>query len=513
MSPFDVVVIGAGSAGCVVTNRLCQDGQLGVCLIEAGPDYGAANSGHWPPELLDPRQRPMTHDWGYLEVRADGSTLPEPRGKVVGGCSAHNPCAAVWGLPEDYDSWGASGNPGWTYADLKPLFAGIEDDELAVSAYHGRGGAVPTRPYRDDELASWQQAFLGAAMAAGFPRIVDLSAPDPAEGVAPFHANVKDSLRWNAAFAFLDPVRTRSNLTILSDTMADRLVIRQDRAVALVCRSGDESVEVEAERFVLSAGTYGSPAILMRSGIGPAGHLAEIGIPVQIALSGVGQNLHDHPGIRVRFTPSSPGQRALEEDLAIGRFHQSQVILRAKSTPAVAGFDLHLLPYHSLTDSSWSFAILAYNMVPRPRGQVLLRDTDLESPPWIDFQFLTDPSDRDIGPLIEGLQLIRRLATTDPLAKTISWEIDPGPRVSRPVDVRGYIRSVVAGYAHPVGTCKMGPASDPSAVVDASGRVHGTANVFVADASIMPQIPRANTNFTSMLIGFRIGDVLAHRSA
>lgn len=510
MADFDVVVVGGGSAGCVVAGRLCQTTNLKVCLVEAGPDYGPASSGRWPTELLDPRQQPATHDWGYTEERSDGSIIAESSAKVIGGCSTHNQCAAIWGVPDDYDRWAAAGNPGWSYAELAPLIDQIEQASPdQATSYRGRHGAVPTKPYGDGDLSTWQRSFLQSAVSAGFPRVIDLSAPEPAQGVAPFHVNVRGATRWNAAFAFLDPVRGRPNLTILEATVVDRLLIDQEEATELICRSGTGIIELRAKMFVLAAGTYGSPAILMRSGIGPAAHLDELGIPVQIDAPGVGQNLHDHPGVHVRFSPTPDVRRAVQEELAHARLFQSQVILKAASSQCAAGFDLHLLPYQEVTEAGeWEFVTLAFNMVPRSRGEVLLRGEDAELPPRIAFQFLTDPDDRDIAILLDGLHLARRLAETGPLASAVEWEVDPGQRIRSEADLRTYIRGTVTSYAHPVGTCKMGPLSDPMAVVDASGRVQGTSNVFVADASIMPQIPRANTNLTCLLIGMRMADVL-----
>jgi choline dehydrogenase len=509
-SDFDVIVVGAGSAGCALAGHLCQAADLRVCLVEAGPDYGPVASGQWPVELFDVRRRGRTHDWGYVEERPDGRTVPVSRAKVVGGCSAHNQCAALWGLPADYDGWAAAGSPDWSAAAIAPLIQQVEAATSdVISPYRGRQGAVPTRPYREDELATWQRWFLEGALGLGFPRLADLSAPEPVEGVAPFHANVQDAVRWNAAFAFLDPVRPRPNLTILSETVADRLVLQQGAATSLVCRTGDEAFALRGRRFVLCAGTYGSPAVLLRSGIGPATHIQDLGIPLQLDLSGVGQNLHDHPGISLRFAPSPIARQALVDDLAHGRLYWSQVILRANSRSAAPTFDLHLLPYQAADDAdAWRFEILVFHMAPRSRGRLRLRGREAALPPVIHCDWLSDPERHDAAVLREGLRLARRLAGAAPLATAIVREVEPGEPLQAEEDLDAYIQAHVTGYAHPVGTCKMGPASDPTAVVDSTGRVHGTNNVFVADASIMPHIPRANPNLTCFLIGLRAADLL-----
>jgi choline dehydrogenase len=200
---FDILVVGAGSAGCALVGRVVESSGVPVGLVEGGPDYGPANGGRWPTELLDPRRFPKTHDWGLVQARA----------KVIGGCSAHNQCAVVRSVPGDFDRWAAAGNRGWSDEELAPLLRDIER-------------RLPLRQYRDDELAFWQKSFLEAAAAAGFPRISEVSDPDSAEGVSPFHANLRDSIRWNAAFAFLDAVRGRPTFRIVADTVVDRLVFR-----------------------------------------------------------------------------------------------------------------------------------------------------------------------------------------------------------------------------------------------------------------------------------------------
>lgn len=506
---FDVVIIGGGSAGCAAAGRLCSTTDLRVCLVEAGLDYGPVAEGNWPTDLLDARLRPATHDWEYAEERADGSTSPEPRAKVIGGCSAHNLCAAVWGMPADYDGWAAAGGAGWAHADLRPLIDQVEACAQAESAYRGQHGPLPTRVYGDEELTSWQRAFLEAVEAAGYARLADLSDPEPAEGVAPFHANILDHTRWNAAFAFLDPARELPNLTVYDQTTADRLAIDQENATGVICRAGSGEIELAARAFILAGGTYGSPAVLMRSGIGPSLSLTDAGIGVVIDAPGVGENLHDHPGITLRFGPLSAARQAIAEEYHRGALFQSQVILRARSTQCADGFDLHLLPYLDQTMAGeWETMILAFNMTPRSRGRVSLRGDDPELPPIIERHFLTDHDDSDMAVLVDGLALTRQLAAQDPLAAMIGVEVDPGPRVAHLSDVQSFIRSTVSGYAHPVGTCKMGPAADPLAVVDATGRVHATSNVYVADASIIPQIPRANTNLTCMLIGVKVADAV-----
>lgn len=482
---FDVAIAGAGSAGAAAAAALVATGKR-VVVIEAGPNYGAL-SASWPRELLDPTRFPTTHDWGFEERRERGVALPEPRAKVIGGCSTHNQCAASWPLPAEFDAWSRSVNdPAWSYRRIRPLIDEIEDAADRTSTYRGRGGRVPTRLVPTEELASWQRAFREAALEVGYPELDDFSTPEPPDGVGPFRVNVADGIRWNAAFAFLDPIRGNPSLTILDRTLVDRLRFRGSSAEALVCRSASgDAFEVSSETFVLAAGAYGSPAILMRSGIGPLEHLRSLGIPPIADVPGVGANLHDHPGVAMAFDPSAAALASLDEDLSSGRFHQSQVALRTNKP------HLHVLPYHGrASDGSWTFEVLVFAMAPRSRGTVRLVDRQPDSAPWIEFGFLGDQRDRadiqaglSIVSRIAGALSLRDCATAGTLFTTSSDEMLRKP----------------TGYGHAVGTCAMRNAAD------SRGRVYGTANVRVADASLIPTIPSTNPNLLIMLIGFLVG--------
>jgi choline dehydrogenase-like flavoprotein len=316
--------------------------------------------------------------------------------------------------------------------------------------------------------------------------------------VGPFVQNIKDGIRWNAAFAFLDAVRSR--VTVIGGLLADRLVLESDRARVLIAHGRDGAREIHAERFVLCAGVYGSPTILLRSGVGPADHLTRLRIPVRAALPGVGANLHDHPGAGVEYEPTRRALQAVKEDTATGRFYEAQVVL--KTAP-----DLHVVPYQTEdAPGRWSFGILAYYLDPRSRGRVRLTSRDPSAPPAVDLALLKDR--HDVDALIEGVQIIHDVTRRPPLAEAIAR----GPRrfTSRARRAR-FVRDNVADYSHSVGTCRMGPAPAAGDVVDARGRVHGLANVFVADASVMPRIPRVNINLTCYVIGFRAADLLAQR--
>ena len=473
MDLYDVAIIGAGAAGSALAGRLAAKTDLRIIVLEAGPDYGPRIGGAWPEDLVDAHHSPDSHDWDFEE---------QSRARVVGGCSAHNECAIVRALPGDYDRWAV---PGWGDADLAP-------------AVYDMSSALPHLVCRDEDLAAWQRTFLDAAVDAGIPRLVSADEPPEATGIAPFVQNIADGVRWNAAFAFLDPVRSR--VDVVADFLADRFMFDGDRAHALVGRDSDGEREIRANRFVLCAGVYGSPMVLLRSGVGPGKDLATLRIPVHVDLAGVGANLHDHPGVGLEYQATARAVRAVKKDEAEGRFYEVQLVLRTSP-------DLHVIPYQSRDDGGkWSFGIITFHLDPRSRGRVRLTSRDPEAPPAIDLQLLSDPEGNDVAALMEGVRVIHDLTKRPPLADAIKRgprRFSSGPRLAR------YVRDNVSDYGHSVGTCRMGLSGEEGAVVDARARVHGLANVFVADASIIPRIPRANTNLTCSVIGARVADFLA----
>jgi choline dehydrogenase len=468
---YDVAIVGAGSAGCALAGRLAARTDLRIVVVEAGPDYGPQSSGKWPDDLVDARHTPDSHDWEFEQSRA----------RVVGGCSTHNECAIVRARPGDYDRWEIDG---WSDADLAP-------------AVYDVSSALPHLVCRDDDLTAWQRAFLEAAVDAGIPRVVSVDEPPDATGIAPFVQNIAHGVRWNAAFAFLDPVRSR--VKVLGDFLADRLVLDGDRARSLLGRGPRGEREVRAKRFVLCAGVYGSPTILLRSGVGPREDLTSLGIPLQLNLPGVGVNLHDHPGVGLEYQPTPRALRAVRKEEKEGRFYEVQLVLRAAP-------DLHVVPYQSMDGRSWSFGILAFQLDPRSRGRVYLTSRDPDAPPAIDLALLSDPGGHDVTALMKGVRFIQDLTKRSSLADAIKRA---PRRFSAEAPLARYVRDNVSDYGHSVGTCRMGPSATAGDVVDARGRVHGLANVFVADAAIVPRIPRANTNLTCSVIGIRVADFLA----
>lgn len=485
----DVIVVGGGTAGPVVAARLAAAG-VDVLVLEAGPDPGPLGDPRWPAELVDATRLPDSHDWGY----DSGSTYPDQvvrfeRARVIGGCSAHNGAVQTWGHRDDYDAWAAAGNPGWSTDELLPFFAQATE-QLRV------------RDYAVAELTPWQRAWFEAGPAAGLPQLQNLNDLDETVGIAPESVNiVDDGVRFNNAFAYLDPVRHLENLTIVGDANVDHVVVENGRAVGVVAWHGGERVEVRANHVVLAGGTFGTPTVLLRSGIGPADDLRALGIPVVADLPGVGGNLHDQPFILLRWEGSAAMETAMAEAAAAGWAPDEQVMAKAASRFDPGVFDLHLLPYSPThLGTGRQFHAGAGALTPVSRGRLTLASRDPDALAVIDHGFLTDLEGRDIQVLADGVALLREIAAQPEMRKILGNEITPGPDVS----IADYLRSHIDSYWHPVGTTAMGPESVPGAVVGAHGNVHGVAGLTVADCSLMPFISRATTHMPTTVIAERV---------
>jgi choline dehydrogenase len=475
------LVVGGGTAGAAFAGLLAERSDEPVLLLESGPDYGSFADGRWPKDLLDAKRVTRSHDWWYSTGATHSSkVLDLPRARVLGGCSSHNGCTAAVGARVDYDNWQAAGNPHWSAAELEPLFTLVRN--------RFRVGTCAL-----DELAPIQSAFVTAGRDCGLPLAFDLDQYEAGVGIGPMAANIVAGVRWNAAFAFLDPVRHRSNLTVAGEVLVDRLIVEGGRAVgASVTSSGVQSI-IRADRVVLCAGAFGSPTILLRSGIGPAADSTRLGLPVESDLSGVGHNLLDHPVISLTFA----GTERFADAVRATRWHpDEQALGRVKSPFCDTGpYDVHLyLSAGIVGQSTPVIALCAGAMLARSRGVLRLRDTNPVRLPLIDPGYLSDPEQLDRRMLEYGREQLRALAGCADLAAFL------GEQIGGQADVAAGVFS----YCHPSGTCKMGPESDPAAVVDSRGRVYGVGGLHVADASIMPTNIRGNINLPTAMIAARL---------
>ncbi len=470
---FDVAVVGGGTAGCVVAARLSEDPARRICLIEAGPDYGPRASGAWPADLLDPRSFTFTHDWG-----AGGEDERSLGARVIGGCSTHNACMAVIGTPEDYDEWG----PDWSYASLAPYLARARE-------------SLRVRPANTDEPAPLHVAFLEAAGELGFPFLDDPDDPSQPVGRSSLPSNVVEGARWNTGFAYLDAARSRPNLTVLADTLVDRLAMDGARAKGVVTAAGDR---IDADTVVLAAGAYFTPAILLRSGIGPEHELARHGIRVVAPLP-VGEVLLDHHGTGIRWEPTGLLDELTADHVRrTGPLFEPHALVKAASASCPAGsWDIHLVSWtnEGASPGRYEASVGVFHVKPRSAGRLRLRSRDPGVLPEVERGFLRDPT--DLATIVEGLELARSIADRPGLRRLLATESAPG---AEPLE--DYVRRTIRNYFHPAGTCGIGR------VVDAAGRVLGVDDLVVADASIMPTIPRANTNVTTVAIAERISETI-----
>lgn len=488
MNGTSVVVIGGGSAGAVVAARLAASG-TDVVLIEAGPDYGPLADGRWPAEILDATALATTHDWGLGSGPVDGrDPWTWERARILGGCSAHNGAIAAVGHHQDYDAWGV---PGWSTDDLRPHL------ETALQM-------MRVRAYTDDEATPFHARCIEAARGTGWHIASDLCDLDANESFGLETVNVVDGVRWNTSFAYLDPVRGSNRLRIEADTLVDRLErTSAGWEVATIGPEGRPGV-IAADVVVVAAGVYGTPAILQRSGIGDPGLLHPLGLEVTVESPLVGTNLHDHPMINAGRDLAPKLRAELDAAMAQGFVPEEQTLGKACSSRATDGvFDLHLFPVcasvqTTLTDGRGLVEVAC--MTPRSRGHVAIVSPDPEAAPFIDHGYLTDQDGHDLAVLRDGLEMAEELLDHPVLADALE------PAARRDLSDAA-IRRDVQHYFHPVGTTPLGT-DDRTSVCDPQGRVWGAPGLIVADVSLMPQIPRANTNIPAVAIGERIASFL-----
>lgn len=515
METYDYIVVGAGSAGGTAAARLSQDPAVTVMLLEAGRDH--PSEAEMPSDLLDSRSLPgMAHDWNYTAVPTPGRTMAYRRGKVVGGTSAINAAGAMWPRPADFAEWVALGNDAWSWRDVEPWLRRVEADADASDAsVHGRDGPIPIRRYQESELIPLQRAFSEACRhALGMAAVPDHNDVRIAGGIGPWPMNRRaDGARVSTALAYLSPARDRQNLVIRGEAPVARLVLEAGRAVGVELAAGGDVLKARGG-VVLCAGAFGTPAILMRSGIGPADELTAHGITPVLDRPGVGARLWDHASVPVRLVPK-PGQCDPRRD---PRFQMLARVETASSAPLVlvlVSF-LDITPFPALVAEAGSTPVVALIsaalMRPRGHGRLRLIDADPLSAPRIELGFCQDAE--DVRGLREGTRLAWRVARSRAIASEIVRVagLDEGI-VGSDTRLDDYVRANVGTFNHACGTAPMGPEGDPLAVADQRGRVRGVDGLWIADASLMPYGVSVPPNLTAILIGERVADWVRKDSA
>jgi choline dehydrogenase len=500
---FDYIVVGGGTAGCVVAARLSHDPCARVLLLEAGgPERTEAMRvpNAWPGNLGSPA------DWANVTTsQAGAGAVTYPRGRCLGGSGAINAMAHVRGHRAVYDGWAASGALGWGFADLLPYFRRSEHAEEPDPVLRGAHGPVRVAPVPEGERHPVAVAFARALQQAGCPATDDLSGARP-EGVGWVDLAIARGERVGPADAYLRPVLARPNLTVNTTCLVTRLRIQHGRCTGVAyLHNGTPAEAYATAEVVLCAGAVGSPQLLLLSGIGPADQLRALGIGVVADMPAVGENLQDHPIVMASYASPSP--------LPSSKYNHGEVYAALRSDRAGACPDLHLFPILlPLAPTGYEppeigFALVAAVVAPDSRGRVRLASADPQAAPLIDPGFLREA--RDTGRLAEGLSMARQAAASAAFAGLPQAEIWPGGKESTTAGLRAYIRRTVGSYYHPAGTCRMGTVTD--AVVDTHLRVHGVAGLRVADASVMPVLPNAHPNATVLAIAERAAELISGR--
>lgn len=520
LETFDYVVVGAGTAGCLMANRLSAEPSRSVCLLEAG---GRDNWiwFHIPVGYLYAIGNPRA-DWLFrteAEPGLNGRSLNYPRGKVIGGCSAINAMIYMRGQQQDYDRWRDLGLPGWGWDDVRPLFRRHLDHFLGTGEHHGAGGEWRV----EEPRVRWTllDAFLEAAVEAGIPRTGDFNT-GANEGVAYFHVNQKQGRRWSAARGFLKPALVRQNLKLETDAHAARLIFEGRRAVGVEYWQGSALKRVMARReVVLCSGAVGTPQLLQLSGIGDADRLRELGIDVLHHAPGVGENLQDHLQLRPIYRVE--GIRTLNEDygsllrkaqmaLQYALFRRgpltmapSQLGAFTRSSPeqATPNLQFHIQPlsldkFGDMPHAFPAFTASVCNLRPTSRGSIRLTANDARDKPEIRLNALTTREDEQVA--VDALRVVRRVVSMPSLRKYRPQEYRPGPSIQTDAELLDAARQIGTTIFHPVGTAKMGTAGDPMAVLDERLKVRGVSGLRVADASVMPFITSGNTNSPTLMI-------------
>jgi choline dehydrogenase len=525
-SEFDYVIVGAGSAGCVLANRLSADGRNSVLLLEAGP----RDTNPWIhiPLGYGKLFKEKTVNWMYQtepEPGLDGRQVFQPRGKVLGGSSSINGLLYVRGQHEDYDRWRQHGNAGWGYDDVLPYFKKAENQARGADEFHGVGGPLPVSDLgHPDPLSA---AFIAAAAETGIPLNPDFNGATQ-EGAGFFQTTSRRGRRASTAVAYLRPAKARRNLKIETAALAQRIRFEGRRAAGVEYRKGGAVLTARARKEVLiSSGAYNSPQLLQLSGVGPAELLRQHGIDVVLEAPGVGNDLQDHMQVRLVMRCSQPITvndvvnspiRKILTGLQYAAFRTGPLTISAgtagaffKTSPRLATPDIqiHFIPFS--TDRMGEklhpfsgFTATVCQLRPESRGSLRIKSADPSAPPAIHINYLATETDR--AAFIDGVRILRRILAAPALKPFTVEEVYPGPKVTSDEDVLSYCRRTGATVYHPTSTCRMG--NDPLAVVDQRLRVRGLGALRVVDASVMPDLMSGNTNAPTIMIAEKASDMI-----
>jgi choline dehydrogenase len=528
----DYVIVGAGSAGCVLANRLSADPRVSVLLLEAGPPDKALSLKI--PSAMTVNLGGGKHNWAFQgepEPELSGRCILHDRGKTLGGSSSINGMVCIRGHARDYDGWRRMGCDGWGYADVLPYFKRLENYQGGADTYRGAQG--PLQVTRPGVLHPVSAALLKAGEQAGYPVSDDICGYRQ-EGFGVLDRTTYKGRRWSAARAYLDPAKGRANLTIRTNVLVRRVVFGDGRAMGVEYREADGTPRTAGAKaeVVLSAGAVGSPQILMLSGIGPAAHLREMGVDPLVERPGVGANLNEHPDFVVKYRCARPvslwpytkgprkvlaGLRWLLTGDGVCASNHFEVVACIRSAAGVdyPNLQLTIMPV-AMKQGSWeavdghAFQIHVGLMRAHSRGRITLRDKDPSTPPRILVNYLQDPRDRRM--LLCGVRLIRELTGQPAFDGLRGEEIFPGPEARSDEALDEKLTAGVDTQWHLSGTAKMGAEADPMAVVDPQGRVHGAQGLRVVDAAIMPQVVNGNTNCPTLMIAEKLSDAIAGKT-
>ncbi|MBK7977707.1 MAG: GMC family oxidoreductase N-terminal domain-containing protein [Deltaproteobacteria bacterium] len=531
---YDYIVIGAGSAGCVIANRLGEDPKARILVIEAGgsdKSFLFRRPGALAIVYESPQLKAMS-DWGYKtapQKAMDGRVMPWTRGKVLGGCSSVNGMLYIRGHRANYDEWRDWGNPGWGYDDVLPYFKKSESFEKGEGKYHGGRGPLGVTSQENQSVVTL--GFNEAIASACGVRVIDDFNGEQQEGACSYHQTCANRKRISTSVAFLYPAMARGNVEVADQALVHKIVIENGRATGVVYSKGGATFTARAgAEVILSGGAIGSPQILMLSGVGPADHLKKVGVDVVADLPGVGQNLHDHLMVPVRYETTADAGHTSTAPHYIGgmlrdflfnkgwfgkTFLEGGAFVKTRAEEPIPDLQFFGLPWaypepnddgpkKGVISKKPSFTVLAGMIYPKSRGEIRLQSTDPNVAPSIDPRYLEDPDDMRV--MVRGLEIARAVAGEAAFKRYVIAERTPGPACSSRQQLEAHVRMFGKTIYHPVGTCKMG--NDPLAVVNHELRVHGVAGLRVADASIMPKIVGGNTNAPSIMIGEKCSDLI-----